>query len=189
MTYVKRAKSGGVEITSAALTLSGLEEQEFLEVQTLNGAVVLFSADAERHELAGIVNELVRLAEAIITDVLDEEEAEQELDTVPFPKAILENAGLNGNEYHVFSDKGIVMIVDKNQDFSLSPETRECLHEHVVFPAVDMILAIFFFVKLGTAYFDYRKSGQFEWTAPAILFACLVFTLTAPTYIWTIIGI
>ena len=65
MTYVKRAKSGGVEITSAALTLSGLEEQEFLEVQTLNGAVVLFSADTERHELAGIVNELVRLAEAI----------------------------------------------------------------------------------------------------------------------------
>ena len=34
-----------------------------------------------------------------------------------------------------------------------------------------------------------RKSGQFEWTAPAILFACLVFTLTAPLYIWQIIGI
>lgn len=50
----------------------------------------------------------------------------------------------------------------------------------VVFPAIDMILAIFFFVKLGTGYFDYRKTGQFEWTAPAILFACLVFTLTAP---------
>ena len=33
----------------------------------------------------------------------------------------------------------------------------------VVFPAIDMILAIFFFVKLGTAYFDYRKTGQFEW--------------------------
>lgn len=25
-------------------------------------------------------------------------------------------------------------------------------------------------------------------SAPAILFACLVFTLTAPTYIWTILG-
>ena len=60
---------------------------------------------------------------------------------------------------------------------------------NVVFPAIDMILAIFFFVKLGTGYFDYRKTGQFEWTAPAILFACLVFTLTAPLYIWQIIGI
>ena len=59
----------------------------------------------------------------------------------------------------------------------------------VVFPAIDLILAVFFFAKLGMAYFDFRKSGQFEWTAPAILFACLVFTLTAPTYIWSIIGI
>lgn len=59
----------------------------------------------------------------------------------------------------------------------------------VVFPAIDLILAVFFFAKLGLAYFDYRKHGQFEWVAPAILFACLVFTLTAPLYIWTILGI
>ncbi|HEY9161039.1 MAG TPA: DUF3852 domain-containing protein [Desulfomonilia bacterium] len=58
----------------------------------------------------------------------------------------------------------------------------------VVFPAIDLVLAVFFFAKLGTAYFDYRKHGQFEWAAPAILFACLVFTLTAPLYIWTILG-
>lgn len=59
---------------------------------------------------------------------------------------------------------------------------------NVVFPVVDMILAVLFFVKLGTAYFDYRKHGQFEFAAPCILFACLVFTLTAPLYIWNIIG-
>ena len=58
---------------------------------------------------------------------------------------------------------------------------------NVVFPVIDLVLAVFFFVKLGTAYFDYRKQGQFEWTAPAILFACLCFTLTAPNYIWTIL--
>ena len=58
---------------------------------------------------------------------------------------------------------------------------------NVVFPVVDMILAILFFVKLGTAYCDYRKHGQFEFTAPCILFACLIFTLTAPLYIWSIL--
>ncbi len=58
---------------------------------------------------------------------------------------------------------------------------------NVVFPVVDMILAILFFVKLGTAYFDYRKHGQFEFAAPCILFACLIFTLTAPLYIWSIL--
>lgn len=59
---------------------------------------------------------------------------------------------------------------------------------NVVFPALDMILAIFFFVKLGSAYFDYRQRGQFEWAGPAILLACLIFTLTAPNYIWGIVG-
>lgn len=58
---------------------------------------------------------------------------------------------------------------------------------NVVFPVIDLILAVFFFVKLGMAYFDYRKQGQFEWTAPAILFGCLCFTLTAPNYIWNIL--
>lgn len=60
--------------------------------------------------------------------------------------------------------------------------------EKVVFPALDMILAIAFFVKVGSAYFDYRQRGQFEWTPPAILLVCLIFCLTAPSYIWGIIG-
>ena len=60
---------------------------------------------------------------------------------------------------------------------------------NVVFPVIDMILAVLFFVKVGTSYFEYRKHGQFEFAAPCILFACLIFTLTAPKYIWTIIGI
>ena len=59
---------------------------------------------------------------------------------------------------------------------------------NVVFPVIDVILAVLFFVKVGTAYFDYRKHGQFEFAAPAILFACLIFTLTAPLYIWGIVG-
>ncbi len=59
---------------------------------------------------------------------------------------------------------------------------------NVVFPALDLVLAVFFFVKLGSAYFDYRKNGQnFEWQGPTILFVCLCFTLTAPLYIWNII--
>lgn len=58
---------------------------------------------------------------------------------------------------------------------------------NVVFPVIDMILAILFFVKIGTSYFEYRKHGQLELAAPCILFACLIFTLTAPLYIWSIL--
>ena len=52
--------------------------------------------------------------------------------------------------------------------------------DNVVFPALSMILAIAFFVKLGMSYFDYRTRGQFEWTGLAILFVCLIFILQYP---------
>lgn len=75
------------------------------------------------------------------------------------------------------------------QAWTGASEQIKTVVNNVVFPALDMILAIAFFGKLALCYFDYRKHGQFEWTGPAILFACLVFTLTAPTYIWSIIGL
>lgn len=58
---------------------------------------------------------------------------------------------------------------------------------NVVFPVIDMVLAILLFTKIATTYMDYRKHGTFEFTAPAILFACLLFSLTAPSYIWGIL--
>ena len=60
---------------------------------------------------------------------------------------------------------------------------------NVVFPALDMILAVLLFVKIASAYMDYRKHGQMEWAPIAILFAGLIFSLTAPQFIWTILGI
>ena len=60
---------------------------------------------------------------------------------------------------------------------------------NVIFPVIDLVLAVLFFIKVATAYLDYRKHGQFEWTAPAILLVTLVFSLTCPLYIWKILGI
>ena len=37
--------------------------------------------------------------------------------------------------------------------------------DKVIFPVIDVILAILFFVKIATAHLDYRKHGQFEWSA------------------------
>lgn len=87
-----------------------------------------------------------------------------------------------------FADGGNVAGAIEGTWKSASGQIKTVVN-NVVFPIIDLILAVFFFAKLGCSYFDYRKSGHFEWAAPAILFACLVFTLTAPTYIWTIINV
>lgn len=88
----------------------------------------------------------------------------------------------------VYAAKGDVAGAIEGTWTTASVQIKKVVNK-VVFPAIDLVLAVFFFAKLGTAYFDYRKHGQFEWAAPAILFACLVFTLTAPAYIWRILGI
>ena len=58
---------------------------------------------------------------------------------------------------------------------------------NVVFHVIDVILAVLLFVKITLAYLDYRKHGQLEWTPIAIIFGCLIFSLTCPLYIWSII--
>ena len=59
--------------------------------------------------------------------------------------------------------------------------------DNVIFPVIDVILTVLLFVKISMAYMEYRKHGQLEWTPIAIIFGCLIFTLTAPLYIWSIV--
>ena len=59
--------------------------------------------------------------------------------------------------------------------------------DNVVVPVIDMVVAVLVFVRVGGAFWGDRKLGLWAFTAPAILFACLIFTLTAPLYIWTIL--
>ena len=87
-----------------------------------------------------------------------------------------------------FADGGSVSQAIEGTWNTASGQIKDVVN-NVVFPIIDVILAVFFFAKLGLAYFDYRKSGHFEWTGPAILFACLIFTLTAHTYVWTVAGV
>ena len=56
------------------------------------------------------------------------------------------------------------------QTWGDASEQIKAVVDSVVFPALSMVLAIAFFVKLALTYFEYRKHGQFEWTGPAILF-------------------
>ena len=74
------------------------------------------------------------------------------------------------------------------QTWGDASEQIKAVVDSVVFPALSMVLAIAFFVKLALTYFEYRKHGQFEWTGPAILFVCLICVLLAPNYIWGTIG-
>lgn len=85
-----------------------------------------------------------------------------------------------------FADGDVAGAVEET--WIVARDQIRSLTDKVIFPVIDVILAILFFVKIATAYLDYRKHGQFDFVPPAILFACLVFSLTCPLYLWKILG-
>ena len=73
--------------------------------------------------------------------------------------------------------------------WNAAKEQIRSVTDNVIFPVIDVILAILLFVKIGLAYMDYRDHGKIEWVPIAIIFGCLLFSLTAPLYIWNIVNI
>jgi len=72
--------------------------------------------------------------------------------------------------------------------WTAAKEQIKSIVDKVVFPALDLILAVLLFVKIGSVYMDYRKHGQLELTAPIVIFVGLLFCLLAPQFLWKIIA-
>jgi hypothetical protein len=71
--------------------------------------------------------------------------------------------------------------------WTAAKEQIKTIVNRVVFPALTLILAVLFFIKAGSVYFEYKKHGQLELTAVIVIFACLIFSILAPQFVWRII--
>lgn len=58
---------------------------------------------------------------------------------------------------------------------------------NIVFPACDVILAVLVIVFAVKAAINYRKGQDVELTGVIICVIILIFTLTAPLYIWNVL--
>ena len=70
MTFIKYTNDGKAVIQPAALTLSGLEQEETLEMHTLENAIVLLKQEMEPVEKATAMMALIRLVNSLWADML-----------------------------------------------------------------------------------------------------------------------
>ena len=75
MTFIKYTNDGKAVIQPAALTLSGLDREETLELHTLENAIVLLKQEMEPAEKAAATTTLLRLALCLMEDMLADCEA------------------------------------------------------------------------------------------------------------------
>ena len=70
MTFIKYTNDGKAVIQPAALTLSGLEQEETLEMHTLENAIVLLKQEMEPVEKAAAMMALIRLVNSLWADMM-----------------------------------------------------------------------------------------------------------------------
>lgn len=73
-------------------------------------------------------------------------------------------------------------------DTYMKPQIK-AIANGVIIPCIDGILAVVIIVKAIMLWQSYKKNGgEYEWHSLAVLGGCLVVALSAPLWMWTMIG-
>ena len=141
MTFIKYTNDGKAVIQPAALTLSGLEQEETLEMHTLGNAIVLLKPEMEPVEKAAAMMTLMRLAHSLWEDMLAgwEEQADDadpcdgcsgcDEDMLPIPAEAFADAGILRDNLRVISVDGAVLVVSDDRKTKWAAELDKSLEQ------------------------------------------------------------
>ena len=140
MTFIKYTNDGKAVIQPAALTLSGLDREETLEMHTLENAIVLLKPDIEPVEKAAAMMTVMRLAHSLWEDMLadwENQEDDEDMcdgchgcdeDMLPIPAEAFEDADILYDNLRVISVDGAVLVVSDDRKTAWSESlTKEIL--------------------------------------------------------------
>ena len=129
MTSIKYTNDGKAVIQPAALVLSNLDNENALEMHTLDNAIVLLKENMTPLEKFFAVESLIRLVESLAVELEgdtdndaadDDDEADDEDfcdDTIPIPVEAFEGAGIWGKDLHVqVIDGAVIITADEGSD-------------------------------------------------------------------------
>ena len=141
MTFIKYTNDGKAVIQPAALTLSGLEQEETLEMHTLENAMVLLKQEMEPVEKAAAMMALMRLAHSLWEDMLAGWEDQKDdadpcdgcsgcgEDMLPIPAEAFADAGILHDNLRVVSVDGAVLVVSDDRKTAWSEALTKAILE------------------------------------------------------------
>jgi hypothetical protein len=141
MTFIKYTNDGKAVIQPAALTLSGLDREETLEMHTLENAIVLLKPDMEPVEKAAAMMTVMRLAHSLWEDMLadwENQEDDEDMcdgchgcdeDMLPIPAEAFEDADILYDNLRVISVDGAVLVVSDDRKTAWSEALTKAILE------------------------------------------------------------
>lgn len=146
MTFINYTNDGKAVIQLAALTLSGLEREETLELHTLENAIVLLKPEMKPVEKAAAMITLMRLVNSLGADMMtgwEGQEGDEDMcgschgcdeDMLPIPAEAFADAGILFDNLRVFSVDGAVLVVSDDHKAkwheALTKMATECEKAH-----------------------------------------------------------
>ena len=152
MTFIKYTNDGKAVIQPAALILSGLENEDALEMQTLDNVLVLLKEKMPPVEKMKTVISLMRLVNSLTTDMMcgfaehidegcndecDEDFDEDGDDNIPIPAEAFEDAGILGEILHIHVIDGAVLITALEED-DADKTTEQAFSKYLLQAAVSL---------------------------------------------------
>lgn len=141
MTFIKYTNDGKAVIQPAALTLSGLDREETLEMHTLENAIVLLKPDMEPVEKAAAMMTVMRLAHSLWEDMLagwEDQEDDEDMcdgchgcdeDMLPIPAEAFADADILYDNLRVISVNGAVLVVSDDRKTAWSEALTKAILE------------------------------------------------------------
>ena len=156
MTFIKYTNDGKAVIQPTALILSGLENEDTLEMQTLDNVLVLHKEKMPPVEKMKTVISLMRLVNSLTSDMMcgfaeriDEEcddecdeDFDDEEDNIPIPAEAFEDAGILGKILHVQVSDGAVLITAAEEDDESDEMKEHSLAQFLFQAAVSLNAAV-----------------------------------------------
>lgn len=146
MTFINYTNDGKAVIQSAALILSGLEQEKTLELHTLENAIVLLKPEMKPVEKAAAMITLMRLVNSLGADMMtgwEGQEGDEDMcgschgcdeDMLPIPAEAFADAGILFDNFRVFSVDGAVLVVSDDHKAkwheALTKMATECEKAH-----------------------------------------------------------
>ena len=123
MTFVKYTDEGKVVIQPAALMLSSLNEEELLEMHTLDKVLILLKDEMTPQETVAIVEELTRFCGSLMADAAEKLEERSDRDTIRIPLEAFEDAGIDAENLRLLIDDGLLIFARDDKEVNLSSRT------------------------------------------------------------------
>lgn len=151
MNFIKYTNDGKAVIQPAALTLSGLENEDTLEMHTLNNVIVLLKEEMSPLDKMETACSLMHLVNTLTVDMMPQLDKQEERstendedfcdDVIPIPCEAFEDAGIWGEDLRIRAIDGAVIITPDDDSDEEPNEKMQAISKHLFEAAVSLTMA------------------------------------------------